>query len=684
MRPRGSIVSQHLIAFAMFAVLVAGAVVVGYAGLAHQDSATKELTGRDYVLQQVVGQMQQDFTTSQLSISSFALTGRRTSLRPLPAAREGFAARLGTLRAHTPTNLRGLAAEQIATGQQLFAVADRIAGLPPGSAAARALATRADVLASTFNAASNAMQASLAGQIRQLTGDSKHALDVGLAWSATAIVVAMVLVVVLALSTIRSITGPLRSLAAAVRRLTSGEHAARVKLAGSAEVREVARSVNTMADENDRLRGQEREHARLRALAREAGIRIRESLRAEDVLREASSAITRCVPSDLAMLRLIEDEHPRYAGYAREDWLPVKFLRDLAPGLDKWANGLLQTQSAAVVQDVRGAEGELLPPAVREPLLRQGVVAHLATPFGIGSELYGIVELERTRPGHPFMPAEVDCIQSIAADIGRGLKQARMYEAENSLVEQLKGLNASKSDFFATVSHELRTPLTSIEGYLELLRDEDAGPVTAAQERMLEAVGRNAVRLRNLIEDLFTLSKIESAAFQTVLRPVNLLDVVRDAAQVLQPSVDGTGLTLTVTCPDERLIVNGDVSQLDRVVMNLLSNAAKFTSPGGRIELALARDGDTAVLTVTDTGIGIPEKDKKALFGRFFRASNAVRRSIAGTGLGLAIVSSIIAEHGGDVAVHSTEGVGTTFTVRLPLLPADAPVAQLSTSSGTR
>jgi signal transduction histidine kinase len=148
--------------------------------------------------------------------------------------------------------------------------------------------------------------------------------------------------------------------------------------------------------------------------------------------------------------------------------------------------------------------------------------------------------------------------------------------------------------------------------------------------------------------------------------------------------VDGTGLTLTVTCPDERLIVNGDVSQLDRVVMNLLSNAAKFTSPGGRIELALARDGDTAVLTVTDTGIGIPEKDKKALFGRFFRASNAVRRSIAGTGLGLAIVSSIIAEHGGDVAVHSTEGVGTTFTVRLPLLPADAPVAQLSTSSGTR
>jgi two-component system, OmpR family, phosphate regulon sensor histidine kinase PhoR len=152
---------------------------------------------------------------------------------------------------------------------------------------------------------------------------------------------------------------------------------------------------------------------------------------------------------------------------------------------------------------------------------------------------------------------------------------------------------------------------------------------------------------------------------------VNLVEVVRDAAQVVQPSVTGTGLTLAVTCPDDGLVVNGDVSQLDRVLMNLLSNAAKFTSPGGRIRLNAARDGDVAVLTVSDTGIGIPDKDKEALFGRFFRASNAVRRSIPGSGLGLAIVSSIVAEHGGTVTVQSTEGVGTTFTVRLPLLPAN-------------
>jgi two-component system phosphate regulon sensor histidine kinase PhoR len=677
MRPPGSILSQALVAFSAFAVLIAIAAAVGYLGLAHQNSATKQLTGQDYVLQQAAGQMQEAFTVSQLSISGFALSGRRASLLPISRERSAFAENLAAIKRNVSSGMASLVAPQARAGTQLFAVAAAIAKLPPTSASARRLASGTSRTAQNFYLANAALQEVVAKNIRQLIAQSKHSLSAGLAWSAAAIAVAVALILLACLSTVRGITRPLRSLAATVRRLTSGDHGARAKVTGSAEVREVAQSVNTMARENDRLRGQEQEHARLRALAREAGIRVREPLRAEDVLREASIAITQCVRSDLAVLRLVEDEHPRYGDYTREDWLPVNFLTDMSPDFENWAHGHLKDQSSTVIQDVRGEEGELLPPSVRGPLLRQGVVSHMATPFGVGSELYGIVELERTRPGQPWTPAEVDAIQSIAADIGRGLKHARLYEAENGLVEQLKRLNQTKSDFFATVSHELRAPLTSIEGYLEMLRDEDAGPVSAAQERMLETIGRNAIRLRNLIEDLFTLSKIESGGSQTVLRPVNLVDVVRDAAQVLLPSVAGTGLTMTVTCPDESLVVNGDVGQLDRVVMNLLSNAAKFTSPGGRISLTAARDGDTAVMSVGDTGIGIPETDKDALFGRFFRASNAVRRSIPGTGLGLAIVSSIIAEHGGEVIVQSAEGVGTTFRVRLPLLPVDALAAHL-------
>jgi two-component system phosphate regulon sensor histidine kinase PhoR len=677
MRPGGSIISQALVAFSAFAVLIAIAAAIGYAGLARQNSATKQLTGQDYVLQQAAGQIQEAFTISQLAISGCALSGRRASLLPISRERSDFAGNLAVIKRNVPPGMVSLVVPQARAGTQLFAAAAAIAKLPPASASARRLASGTSRIAQNFYQANAALHDVVAANIRRLAAQSKSSLSAGLTWSAAAIAVAVALILMACVSTVRGITRPLRSLAVTVRRLTSGHHAARAKVAGSAEVREVAQSVNSMADENDRLRGQEREHARLRALAREAGIRVREPLRAEDVLREASTAIAQCVDSDLAVLRLVDDEYPRYADCARKDRLPVNFLTDLSPDFENWAHGHLKDQSSMVVQDVRGEEGEVLPPSVREPLLRYGVVSHMATPFGIGSELYGVVELERTAPGRPWTPAEVDAIQSIAADIGRGLKHARLYEAENALVEQLKDLNQTKSDFFATVSHELRAPLTSIEGYLEMLRDEDAGPVSAAQERMLETIGRNAIRLRNLIEDLFTLSKIESGGSQTVLRPVNLVDVVRDAAQVLQPSVAGTGLTMTVTCPDESLVVNGDVSQLDRVVMNLLSNAAKFTSPGGRISLTAARHGDTAVMSVGDTGIGIPEKDKKALFGRFFRASNAVRRSIPGTGLGLAIVSSIVAEQGGEVTVQSAEGVGTTFSVRLPLLPADTLAAHL-------
>jgi two-component system phosphate regulon sensor histidine kinase PhoR len=684
MRPRGSIISQIFMVFSAFAVLIAIAAIVGYAGLAREGSADQQLIARDYLLQQAVGRMQRDFTASQMSISGLALSGPSASVRPIGKSRADFAVQLAILRQHAPRNLRALVTAQARAGTQLFTAAAAIAGLPPASARATRLASGTTTIAESFYAANSGMQEYLAADVKGLTAESKRDLSIGLAWSAAAIAAAVALILAISVAAVRGITRPLRRLAATVRSLASGEHTARASPAGSAEVREVAESVNTLADENDRLRGREQEHARLRALAREAGVRISEHLSAEDVIREASTAITQCVDSDLAVLRLLDDDKPRYADCARKDWLPVNFLTVPSPDFDEWAHGLLKNQSSRVVQDVPGPEGEYLPPAVRQPLLRQGVVSHMATPFGVGSELYGIVELERTRPGHPWTAAEVDAIQSIAADLGRGLKHARMHESEKRLVDRLNALDQAKSDFFTTVSHELRTPLTSIQGYVEMLRDQDGGQTTAAQERMLETIDRNAVRLRNLIDDLFTLSKIESEALQAVLRPVNLLDVIRDAVRVQQPSAAAGGLTLTVTCPDGSLAVSGDVSQLDRVVANLLSNAAKFTSPGGLIRVTAARDGDTAVMRVSDTGIGIPEKDKESLFDRFFRATNAVRRSIPGTGLGLSIVSAIVDEHGGDVNIQSTEGVGTTVTVRLPLLLASARAAKLPTRPALR
>jgi signal transduction histidine kinase len=256
----------------------------------------------------------------------------------------------------------------------------------------------------------------------------------------------------------------------------------------------------------------------------------------------------------------------------------------------------------------------------------------------------------------------------VAADVGRGLHHARLYEAENRLVDELRGVDQVKSDFLATVSHELRTPLTSIAGYIEILRDHTAGPLTTPQEQMLDSVDRNTARLRHLIEDVLTLSKIESGAFTSVMRPVSLAEIVTADVTALQPAAAAKGLALTRQDSDHGLMVSGDAAQLDRLVMNLLSNAVKFTPAGGSVSIGTGCDSDLAVLRISDTGIGIPQPDQKELFTRFFRASNAVAESIPGTGLGLAIVRTIVANHHGDLDVVSLEGKGTTVTVRIPLL----------------
>jgi signal transduction histidine kinase len=200
-----------------------------------------------------------------------------------------------------------------------------------------------------------------------------------------------------------------------------------------------------------------------------------------------------------------------------------------------------------------------------------------------------------------------------------------------------------------------------------MLADGEAGEVTPQAAKMLETIDRSSVRLRNLIEDLLTLSKLETGATATVLRPISLAQAITEAAEAVQPSADGGGLHLSITAPPPGLLIDADAAQIDRVLLNLLSNAVKYTPPGGAVHLAAATDGPDAVITITDTGIGIPERDQKELFTRFYRASNATARRIPGTGLGLAIVATIIANHHGAIDLTSTEGTGTTVTVRLPL-----------------
>jgi len=489
------------------------------------------------------------------------------------------------------------------------------------------------------------------------------ATGTALAWLAGALLAMLAAALILLWRLGRS----LRGLAGLVRQASAGQQAARPITAVPAPVREVARAVSALVQENQRQRAEESETSRLRSMAREVGFRIREHLRVEDLLDEARFAIEQNVDADAAHLHVIKDaDIGRPVGHEHDSMVPANFQDLLPPTFLADSEDLLKAQSSLVVQDMNGPDGyRLMTPAVRETLSATGVVSHLFTPFGLDS-LLGFIMAERLRPGHPWSPAEIDAVQQIAADLGRGLHHARLYEAENRLVEDLKQLDASRLELFATIAHELRAPLTTIEGYVEVLADGDAGDVTVQQAKMLETINRSSIQLRNLVDDLLTLAKFETGASAPALSQVDLALAIAEAAEAIKPAVAAGGLTLITIPPQPGTTIDADAAQLSRALLNLLFNSVKYTPPGGEIRLLATAGAAEVTITVTDTGIGIPECDQAKLFTRFFRASNAIASHIPGTGLGLAVVTTIIASHQGIIELSSTEGTGTAVTIRLP------------------
>jgi signal transduction histidine kinase len=234
--------------------------------------------------------------------------------------------------------------------------------------------------------------------------------------------------------------------------------------------------------------------------------------------------------------------------------------------------------------------------------------------------------------------------------------------------DQLREVDTLKDDLISLVSHELRTPLTSIVGYLDLLV-EDEGSLTEEQHKFLEVVGRNAKRLLSLVSDLLFVAQSEAGRMTLEHEPLSLRELVENAVSAAAPTAQSQSIDLTFTCRDDGDVV-GDDQRLAQVIDNLLSNALKFTPPGGSVNVTVTTDRDTVLVEVADSGLGIPADEQERLFTRFFRTDAAVKRAIQGTGLGLSIVKAIVEGHGGTITVESAEGEGATFRVALPAAAA--------------
>jgi PAS domain S-box-containing protein len=233
-----------------------------------------------------------------------------------------------------------------------------------------------------------------------------------------------------------------------------------------------------------------------------------------------------------------------------------------------------------------------------------------------------------------------------------------------------KLLDRMKDDFVGTVSHELRTPLTAIRGFIELVADGEAGPVTDTQREFLQIAGRNSDKLGVLINDLIDMNLIESRRLDIRRGPLDLTEVLSDVASTFRTMAQSKGLTFR---EDVRQLprISGDGRRLVQVFSNLVSNAIKYT-PRGEVGIAAAPCESGIEVTIHDSGIGLTPEDQAQLFTRFFRGRSPVVTEAGGTGLGLVIAKAIIERHEGTIKVESQLGKGTRFLVTLPASPAQS------------
>jgi signal transduction histidine kinase/CHASE3 domain sensor protein len=296
---------------------------------------------------------------------------------------------------------------------------------------------------------------------------------------------------------------------------------------------------------------------------------------------------------------------------------------------------------------------------------RAGVRALLAVPLVHQQELIGALVVRRKRVG-AFAEDTVGLLQLFAAQSAVAIQNARLFREIEEKSRELEAASRHKSEFLANMSHELRTPLNAVLGYAELIQDGIYGDVPQKMQEVLERIQQNGRHLLGLINDVLDLAKIEAG--QLTLSPVDysMRELVLDVVSATEALAAEKKLALEVDAPADLPPGRGDERRLTQVLLNLVSNAIKFTEAGSVTIRASAAD-DSFRVAVTDTGVGIAAGDRERIFEEFQQVDSSSTRKKGGTGLGLAIARRIVELHGGRIWVESTPGQGSTFAFTLPL-----------------
>lgn len=322
----------------------------------------------------------------------------------------------------------------------------------------------------------------------------------------------------------------------------------------------------------------------------------------------------------------------------------------------------------------------------RESIMRIFDTGHfIISPILTQNGIIGVVFVGNRSNVSPVTEGDEELISILASQIGQSLENARLFEEvyrssqalESKVQERTKQLqdalkevqeiSKTKSDFISAVSHELRTPLTSIKGYAAILMDGKLGQIPEPVHQRLGKINTHSDNLVGLINNLLDISRIESGRVEMNFGKCELDHIVDNVQDLLTPQMRDKSIEFKKDMDPNIPTMQLDHSQIERVFINLVGNAIKFTPQNGTISIKATLDGSRVTCAITDTGIGIPEADIKRLFDEFYRVDNEINQNVKGTGLGLPLAKKIVEAHDGHMWVTSIVKRGTTFHFTLPV-----------------
>jgi signal transduction histidine kinase len=493
--------------------------------------------------------------------------------------------------------------------------------------------------------------------------------------TSTLFLIGLAMALIASLFLARRVVRPVRILREGVERIGTGDLGYRLDLKTGDEIEVLADEFNKMTTQlqesysnleqkvEDRTRELTESLEQQTATSEILGVIASSHTDVQPVLDAVAERATRlCDANDAQIFRIEGDFHRRVASFGP---LPAPELTELFPVSRDTVSGRSILERRSIHVHDLAAEVDSEYPASRIYLERFGTRTILAMPLlREGVPIGGIVI--RRKEVRPFTDKQIVLLKTFADQAVIAIENIRLFQEIQEKNEQLEAANRHKSQFLANVSHELRTPLNSIIGFTRIVLRRIGAQIPDLQKENLQKVLISSEHLLNLINELLDLSKIEAGRMEVYAETFQLNDVVRMATSTVEPMLkDGRVRLVTEIAPDIPPLKT-DRDKLKQAVLNLLSNAAKFTERG-EIKVAAWQENGNVKLTVADTGIGMKPEALNYIFDEFRQADMSSTRKYGGTGLGLAIVKRFINLMGGDIGVESEVGKGSTFTITLPM-----------------